>query len=256
MFKKKETNEKKANIFEPEVVIPSKKDSKSKKDNRFNKKFKKDKKPKKDIEFIDEFSITKNTDILNPKEDKSVFSSGEYHFIDKDTETECASEQKDEDYKVQIEPIVEVKKAVTEPKSKEKEFAFEKVDEVAKSEDNLTENLEHKKDIDIYFTESKKNNKKLKKDPIKNKKISKRKQKKDLSFLDLRDQKVFRFRNKKYFKVEEFIKYLDDNFLEIDQIAKEVMNDENFYGWVSKKSGIFDDSIKRFKEIKDKIAKI
>ncbi len=112
---------------------------------------------------------------------------------------------------------------------------------------------EDTKDLNEYFEESK-SKKELKKDKKKQKK-SKRQKKKDKDLQDIKDRKMFKFNGKKYTKVEDFIVYLNEHFLDIDEIAKEILEDENFYGWVSKNSGIFEDSLKEFKKIKEIIEK-
>lgn len=85
------------------------------------------------------------------------------------------------------------------------------------------------------------------------KKVSKRQLRKQQDFEDIKDRKIFKYKNKKYSKVEDFIKYLNDNFLDIEKIAEEVMKDENFLGWVSKKSGVFKESMEQFNALKEEI---
>ena len=127
--------------------------------------------------------------------------------------------------------------------------------DVVESERDDKEDNKDKKKLSSYFEDSKKDNSKIKETPIKETRKSKRLKNKEADFYRVKNQKVFVFRNKKYFKVEDFIKYLNSHYLEIDKISQEVLDDENFYGWLSKKSGVFEDSIKQFKEIKEKIEK-
>ena len=35
-------------------------------------------------------------------------------------------------------------------------------------------------------------------------------------------------------KVEDFVKFLQDHYIDMDDIAKIVLEDENFYGWLGK----------------------
>ena len=128
-------------------------------------------------------------------------------------------------------------------------------DDVKDKEETVNDEKADKKELSSFFEKSKKDNSKIKEEPFKEKRKSKRQQKKDNEFFNVKNQKVFIFRNKKYTKVEDFIKYLNSHFLEIDKISQEVLDNEEFYGWLSKKSGVFDDSIKQFKEIKEKIEK-
>ena len=90
-------------------------------------------------------------------------------------------------------------------------------------------------------------------EPKGKKKKSRRKSKKEQLEQQIKDQKLFRYNNKKYTKVEDFITYLNAHYLDIDVIAREVLDDENFFGWVNKNSGVFQQSLKEFKEIKEKI---
>ncbi len=64
---------------------------------------------------------------------------------------------------------------------------------------------------------------------------------------------MFRYNNKKYTKVEDFITYLNEHYLDIEKISEEVLDDENFFGWINKNSGMFNQSLKEYKEIKVKI---
>ena len=118
-----------------------------------------------------------------------------------------------------------------------------KVKKLSKKE---LEKLKLKKAKKVAAKKEKKQDKKKKA----KKKKSKKEKAKEVKFSSVRNQKVFVFRNKKYVKVEDFIKYLNNHYLEIDKISQEVLDDEKFYGWLSKKSGVFDESIKQFKEIK------
>ena len=113
------------------------------------------------------------------------------------------------------------------------------------------EDSEERKDLSSYFDANKKQTRKMKKKKLTKK--EKKKLKKQKKRKTLKDQKIFRFRKKKYSKVEDFIIYLNQHFLEGDEIAREVLDNEDFFGWISKKSGIFDISLKKFTEIKEEI---
>ena len=180
----------------------------------------------------------------------------------------------------------EVKKQVTEPKladgfqwanNPEYEAKLEKENKKKKrkkrgkeveEEPTVTEQAEEteeKKDIRTYFEENQKNNKKLRKgkkeevieqpEESNKKKKKKRKSKKEKMLEDIKDQKLFRFNNKKFTKVEDFITYLNEHYLDIDDIAVEILEDENFFGWINKNSGKFQQSLQEFKELKKKIEK-
>jgi hypothetical protein len=152
-----------------------------------------------------------------------------------------------------------------EPITKEQDIqAFFETQEDTKEnlefEDVLEDVKEEKKDLSAFFEENK--NDSLKKDPEKKskkkkkektQKVSKKAKRKEDELKDIKDKKVFKYQNRKYTKVEDFIKFLDDNYLDIDKIAKDVLDRENFYGWLSKNSTNFDESIKTMKKLKDEI---
>lgn len=146
------------------------------------------------------------------------------------------------------EPFVEI----------EEEPILEEVDpeEPEEQEEAEKEETKPKKDLNKFFEEDKKKVEKLKKKKekvSKPKKKSKRQLQKEKDYEAIKDKRIYKYRGKKYTKVEDFIKYLNDHYLDIEQIASEVLEDENFLGWISKKSGTFKKSIEKFKEIKQEI---
>lgn len=220
MFKKKK---KKEVIFEEEIVVATSKDEKQ----------------VEKIEVIEEVKTIKEVNIIDDEFEIEVLESkelifGNFTFYDNDPTTECAV---DED-EIGITSLREAQVSTEDKK-----------DEID------TKDEKDKKELSSYFEESKKDNRKIKEKPVKIKKKSKKQRKKEEKFANIKDQKVFIFRNKKYTKVEDFIVYLNSHYLEIDKISQEVLDNESFYGWLSKKSGVFDESIKKFKEIKEKIEK-
>ncbi len=120
--------------------------------------------------------------------------------------------------------------------------------------------VEEKVDLNSFFEASKQKNKKLKRRDRKQyskkelKRRAKRK-KKGKGIEQLKDQNIYKFRRKKYKTIEDFISYLNDHYLDIDFVARDVLADELFLGWLSKKSGVFNKSLKEFKDIKEKIEK-
>lgn len=115
-----------------------------------------------------------------------------------------------------------------------------------------------KKDITSFFDTDKNKSDQLKTTEPKSKKVKKEKkstQRKQQAIQDIKDRKVFKYKKKKYSKVEDFIKFVNDHYLDIDTIAKEVLDNEHFYGWIHKKSGKFEESLKEFEIIKEKIQK-
>ena len=125
----------------------------------------------------------------------------------------------------------------------------------------IKEEPKEKKELSTFFEENKESSKKLKRSDKKalkkadKEKSSKknRKTKKDKLQEDIKNQKIFRYNGKKYTKVEDFIVYLNEHYLDIEEIAEEVLEDENFFGWINKNSGVFAKSLKEYKEIKAKI---
>lgn len=170
----------------------------------------------KEVEVMQEIKIVEISD-----EETKEFIAGNYTFHDSDPNNECSV---DED---ESKEVIEVK--------------MEKVIDKG-----------NRKDLSLYFEASKKDNSKI---IIKEEKKSKRQQIKEEELLGIKNQKIFVFRNKKYTEVEDFIEYLNNHYQEIDKISKEVLDDEKFYTWLSKNSDVFDDSIKQFKDIKEKIEK-
>lgn len=187
---------------------------------------------------------------------------------DKPKTTETIEEQVEKVEEVDLEQTIPVSK-ITEENftdfrpdidaffNKKEEFQEEYQEE--SFEEVMEEVKEEKKNLDSFFTTNQEEVKKLKKDKpkkeLKDKKVSKRKQRKEQDFQAIKDKKVFKYKNKKYSKVEDFIKFVDDHFLDIEQIAKDVLDDENFLGWISKKSPDFKESIKEYKKIKQEIEK-
>jgi hypothetical protein len=133
----------------------------------------------------------------------------------------------------------------------EEEISEDSAEDIAIFDEIVKEGI--KKDINEYFEEGKKKNRKLMK--TKEKKKSKRQLKIEREFVEIKDEEFFIFEGEKYRKIEDFIKYLDEHYKEIDKIAQKVLTNEHFYEWVSKSSGVFDESLKKFKEIKEKIEK-
>ena len=120
--------------------------------------------------------------------------------------------------------------------------------------------LPSKEKVDLNsFFEASKHQKKLKRSDRKkySKRELKRRKKRQNKHIpdEIKDQRVFKFRKKKYKDVQEFITYLNDHYLDIDDVAHDVLADENFFGWVGKKSGVFPQSLAQFKQIKETIEK-
>lgn len=78
---------------------------------------------------------------------------------------------------------------------------------------------------------------------------SKRKQREIEDFDDIKKRRAFKYKRKKYTKVEDFINYLNENYKDLDQIAENILNDENFHGWLKRRSKRFDESIADFRVI-------
>lgn len=130
-------------------------------------------------------------------------------------------------------------------------------EEITKPFREIKKEKASKKDLSSYFEKSKKQNRKLLKKEFKE--IAKNDQKTTMivpeELEDIQTVHVYKYRDKKFFKVEHFISYLEDHYLEMDRIAKEVLDDENFYGWLNNNSGMFPESLRYFKELKEIIEK-
>ena len=122
--------------------------------------------------------------------------------------------------------------------------------------------VEEKKALKSFFEDDGEKHQDVKKDKSV-KKISKRKLKKqeqqrknrEKALKQAKNQKVFKYRKKKYKTVEDFIKFLNDHYLELDLIAEEILEDKLFLGWLKRKSGVFDQSLKDFKKVQSIIEK-
>ena len=69
----------------------------------------------------------------------------------------------------------------------------------------------------------------------------------------MKKRRAYKYKRKKYIKVTDFIKFLNENYLDLDEIADKVLGDENFHGWLKKRSKRFDESIDEFKDIMETI---
>lgn len=118
--------------------------------------------------------------------------------------------------------------------------------------------IPNKDQIDLRsFFEAPKEQKKQKRGERKKYSRKERKRKKNRSMARtpdaIQDQRVFLFRKKKYKEVDDFIAYLNDHYLDIDDVARDVLADEWFFGWLGKRSGMFSQSLAKFKEIQKRI---
>lgn len=198
-------------------------------------------KKKKKVEILQNKSqeieiLIEDEDITDVLESDINDNSGDYTFSDFDPELKVDDSIKDNEVVNSDEEIIEVQDEVINESSMET------------PEGPI-------KDLNTFFEKDRKSLDKLKIKEKKTKKKSRRSKKKERDLQEVKDRKLFKYNNKKYTKVEDFIKYLNDHYLDMDKIAKEVLDDENFYGWVSKSSGIFEKSLEEFKEIKQKIEK-
>jgi len=130
------------------------------------------------------------------------------------------------------------------------------VDEIEIEEIDIHErSISKRKDLSVFFEESKEYNRKMQEKKTKEKKNPDILKNIEIERSSSNEDDVYVFRNIEYSKVEDFIEYLDSNYLDIENISKEALKDEKYYEWLSKKSKVFDKSLKQFKEIKEKIEK-
>ncbi len=204
--------------------------------------FNKKKKKKREEQFIDDEIVVSMGDVA-----KAIEKKEEVKIVEVEDD-EIEVEQIDiEQIKIEeIEDMIEDDPADQDNLEQELEEVTE-LDETNDSKEATVEDATSKKDLAEYFEEGRKKNKKIKVKKEKIKKKSKRQLKKAREFADIKDRRIFRYENKKYNKVEDFIMYLNNHYLDIEKIALEVLDDENFYGWISKRSGVFDESLKKFK---------
>jgi len=178
-------------------------------------------------------------------------------------ETEITENIKLEEVKVttiehdfsEFEPHID--ESIDEVLTKDYTDKIEVIKEIVETEesnkiDESNSEKDFKKDLSTFFKEDKKKNKKLRNKKTKD---SKKPTKKHKELQDVKDRKVYKYKKKKYTKVEDFVKFLQDHYIDMDDIAKIVLEDENFYGWLGKRSGVLEQSLKDYKEIKEKIEK-
>ncbi|MBU1020775.1 MAG: hypothetical protein KJ847_06120 [Firmicutes bacterium] len=160
----------------------------------------------------------------------------------------------------EMEPIYRKVSRKDELKNQKKNNDMKKIEKRERKEKQTINPKRRKnaeKDLSSYFEKGKKKNAGLwikeskhnKEKDNKNSKVS------EVDIEDVQNTHVYNFRDKKFFKVEVFVKYLEDNFLDIDKIAKEILDDETFYGWIRQNSDVFSESLQEFKEIKEIIEK-
>ena len=236
------------------------------------------KKKKKEQEPVVEQEVIK--EVHSPKEEKIAKKitnranpSSFFNFSKKDQEV---PEQEDLETTMNLETDEEVISVIVgeepwqwannEEHELKKEKETKKKKKRRKDKTQIEENIEEpkdpesKKDLSVFFEEGKDKTQKLKrkdKKALKKERKSKdkphHKNKKEQLLEDVKNQTVFKYNGKKYTKVEEFITYLNEHYLDIETISEEVLADENFFGWVNKNSGIFATSLKEYKEILKKI---
>ncbi|PAT02703.1 hypothetical protein CI105_01715 [Candidatus Izimaplasma bacterium ZiA1] len=123
------------------------------------------------------------------------------------------------------------------------------------TEQVLEEEQEEIKDLNTYFGSNNEELKKGKKKKSKKEKVSKRKKRRKKDLEDITERRVYKFKDKKFSKVEDLIEYLNDHYLDIEELSKEMLDSEEFYGFIRKKSGVFDASLEEYKKIKKEIEK-
>ncbi|MCK5761309.1 MAG: hypothetical protein KAH16_00270 [Candidatus Izimaplasma sp.] len=226
----------------------------------------KKKKKKQEQQFIEDEIVVSMGDLAEAIENKKELENDNKTIEETKVKQEKIEVEQDEKSKDNVDELEEdepfdlsVENTNNNSEDYEKEILttrteLKEIEEMIEEEQGEDEE-KPKKDLGEYFEKDKKKNRKL---IIKNKKVkekSKKQLKRAAEFAAIKDRKIFRYENKKYNKVEDFIKYLNAHYLDMDEIALDIMNDEKFYGWISKKSGVFEDSLKKFKEIKEKIEK-
>jgi hypothetical protein len=130
------------------------------------------------------------------------------------------------------------------------------VQEVVESEDWVP--TKDKVDLQSFFEAPKEQRKwkRSEKKQYSKKERKRRKQRSTVRTVDaIEDQRTFLFRKKKYKEVDEFIAYLNDHYLDIDDVAQDVLANEWFFGWLAKRSGVLPQSLNQFKELKRRIEK-
>ena len=137
--------------------------------------------------------------------------------------------------------------------SKKDHISFNEFEEVQDASVEKTKGEQKK--FEEYFEQGRAEQSELeikekpKKKQKKPKKLRRKKQRDIEDFEDVKKRRAYKYKRKKYTKVVDFIKFLNENYLDLDEIADKVLGDENFHGWLKKRSKQFDESIEEFKDI-------
>jgi hypothetical protein len=189
------------------------------------------------------FNANDNDDKLFDKEKQEIKSSKNskdlYDFSDfSPDETDVVSETK---------PIVSnPKEGITFDEFEEifltdEEMSKAKEKSASKERIKQTRGVEKEVKVDKSEQEKQKKPKKAKR--------RKRKEKTIEDFEDAKKRRLYKYKRTKFRKVEDFIDFLNENYLDLDEIAEKILTDENFHGWLKKRSKRFDESIDEFKDI-------
>ena len=178
----------------------------------------------------------KKEEVKREKSIEEIFHIGEYS----------------EDDEVVEEP--EVEESSRTPLHKKEHISFNHFEEVPVEEE--IENKKRKSSLKERFEQNRAAQKQLKvekaepKKEKKPKKVRKRRRQKRLEDFEVaKKRRAYKYKKNKYIKVKDFITYLNGHYLELDEIAAKVLVDENFHGWLKKRSKRFDESIHEFREI-------
>ncbi len=141
---------------------------------------------------------------------------------------------------------------------KEHKNQFEWADADVSSCDIAPENDEQTPDIDAFFTEDEG----LKKDKPKKRKRKKKKHKhkkeskQETAMAKTATKRKYRLGKKKFKSTEDILEFLNNHYLETDNIAETLLEDKYFYGFLKKKnSRRYEESVAILNVVKEKIEK-
>ncbi|MEC9484737.1 MAG: hypothetical protein UMR38_02530 [Candidatus Izemoplasma sp.] len=150
---------------------------------------------------------------------------------------------------------------------KKQELKFKWADRDASSCKVDTKTTQVIPDIDSFFD----TDESLKKDSIKTKTKQKKKKKKKQKTKDSKtpsnmmeiaakattsQKRKYRIKKKKFKSIDDIISYMNDHYLEIDNIAETLLEDSTFFGFLKKKNAHqYEESLALLNVLKEKIEK-
>ncbi|MCF7925098.1 MAG: hypothetical protein K9L26_00990 [Candidatus Izimaplasma sp.] len=143
-------------------------------------------------------------------------------------------------------------------KTVDKSYEFKWTDVDNETCDIDLESNNDKPDLDQFFEEdpSLRKQKKTRKQKKQKQQKEERESKKQQAMTSGVGKRKYRLKRKKFKKVEDIIEYINNHYLDSDDIARELLEDKFFYGFLEKKnSRLYEESLAILNVVKEKIEK-